>query len=396
MPAAVMLLAACTAGGSVEATPAPTAPAPVASGDPDPEPEPEPQVQAAVAVDADVRGNPARIEVGPVVVDGDLAVLRTAVTATGDESVSPNDLGFVFFDTGRLRSDNLRLIDTRELTVAPVVPNGDGRRVVEQASVARPGGEASVFHSAHAAPSGPTVAVLVPFAGLVEDVPVVAADDPAADGVPTVAQIVDAEGISGEGLVVGAAPLESYRVLEEGLVRTSEIGEAVSVAIDADVLFDFNSADLTAEADAALVTAAGEIVGAEGELLVVGHTDDQGQEQLNQQLSQARAASVADRLATLVDLSGLEVVQEGRGQREPAVEGTSEEARAANRRVELVVTRPPETVEREAAPRGEVPPARGPVGSATDGVLVERDGGTGVRVRVESVRLVDRVLVGTL
>lgn len=232
VPAAVMLLAACAAGGSVESTPAPTAPSPVASV----EPEPEPQVQAVV-VDADVRGNPARIEVGPVVVDGDLAVLRTAVTATGDESVSPNDLGFVFFDTGRLRPDNLRLVDTRELTVAPVVPNGDGRRVVEQASAAHPGGEASVFHSAHAAPSGPTVAVLVPFAGLVEDVPVVAADDPAADGVPTVAQIVDAEGISGEGLVVGAAPLESYRVLEEGLVRTSEIGEAVSVAIDADVLF---------------------------------------------------------------------------------------------------------------------------------------------------------------
>lgn len=389
----MLLAAACTADAAPEPSPTPTG---ESAPTPEPSVEPETEPQASVVVEADVRGRPASIEVGPVVVDGDLAVLRTAVTATGKEDVSPNDFGFVFFDTSRRRPDNLRLVDTRALTVAPVVPDEDGRRVVEGADLARAGEGPSVFHSAHAAPSGPTVAVLVPFAGLVEDVPVVQAGHPAADGVPTVAQIVAAEEISGEGLVVDAAPLESYRVLEEGLIRTQEIGEEVSVAIDADVLFDFGSADLTPQADAALQAAVQQIAGAEGVLRVVGHTDDQGPDDLNQRLSDERAASVAARLAALTDLGGLEVVQEGRGEREPVAEGTSEEARAANRRVELVVTRAPQPIERDAPATGEAPPAQGPVGTAEDGVRVERADGSTVGVAVESVRAVDRVLVGTL
>nr|WP_297429954.1 hypothetical protein [uncultured Actinotalea sp.] len=50
------------------------------------------------------------------------------------------------------------------------------------------------------------MSVLLPFAGLVEDVPVLPSDHPAAADVPTVAEIVSAEDISGEGLVVDAAP----------------------------------------------------------------------------------------------------------------------------------------------------------------------------------------------
>ncbi len=71
-------------------------------------------------------------------------------------------------------------------------------------------------------------------------------------------------------------------------------------------------------------------------LRIEGHTDDVGDEAMNQGLSERRAASVR---AWLVESGGvakdrLETV--GFGETRPAVEGTSAEAREQNRRVELV------------------------------------------------------------
>ncbi len=71
-------------------------------------------------------------------------------------------------------------------------------------------------------------------------------------------------------------------------------------------------------------------------LRVEGHTDDVGDDASNQELSERRAASVK---AWLVESGGvaaerLETV--GLGESKPAAEGTSPEARAQNRRVELV------------------------------------------------------------
>jgi len=70
-------------------------------------------------------------------------------------------------------------------------------------------------------------------------------------------------------------------------------------------------------------------------LEVQGHTDDQGDEAYNQELSQRRAATVV----TYLGLFGIEasrLTAAGYGESEPVASNTTEEGRAQNRRVELV------------------------------------------------------------
>ena len=69
----------------------------------------------------------------------------------------------------------------------------------------------------------------------------------------------------------------------------------------------------------------------------MGHTDDQGAAASNGSLSKARAEVVAGRLRPILG-SGFTVKTVGKGSAELAVEGTSEEVRAANRRVEIEFT----------------------------------------------------------
>ena len=69
-------------------------------------------------------------------------------------------------------------------------------------------------------------------------------------------------------------------------------------------------------------------------LTVHGHTDDIGSEQYNQDLSERRARAVRDYLLE-AGINGEVITTEGFGKSRPLVPGTSERARAKNRRVEL-------------------------------------------------------------
>jgi outer membrane protein OmpA-like peptidoglycan-associated protein len=67
---------------------------------------------------------------------------------------------------------------------------------------------------------------------------------------------------------------------------------------------------------------------------VIGHTDNKGSEEYNQQLSERRARATADYLSSQgVDASQIEV--EGRGELEPRADNGTAEGRAQNRRVEI-------------------------------------------------------------
>jgi len=69
-------------------------------------------------------------------------------------------------------------------------------------------------------------------------------------------------------------------------------------------------------------------------MTVQGHTDDIGTEQYNQDLSERRARAVRDYLVE-AGINPEVVTTEGLGKSQPLVPGTSERARAKNRRVEL-------------------------------------------------------------
>jgi outer membrane protein OmpA-like peptidoglycan-associated protein len=70
------------------------------------------------------------------------------------------------------------------------------------------------------------------------------------------------------------------------------------------------------------------------EVRIIGHTDSTGSDAINNPLSEQRAASARDYLASRgVDYR--RIVTAGRGSREPVADNTSEFGRAKNRRVEI-------------------------------------------------------------
>lgn len=107
-----------------------------------------------------------------------------------------------------------------------------------------------------------------------------------------------------------------------GMVTTIE-EETQEVSLPADVLFEFGSAQLSDEAEGVIESAAEKLnEEASGlEVTVEGHTDDVGSEQLNQELSEDRAAAVYEVIEGLLDDSiSLETI--GYGFSRPQVPNT--------------------------------------------------------------------------
>ena len=81
-------------------------------------------------------------------------------------------------------------------------------------------------------------------------------------------------------------------------------------------------------------------------LVIAGHTDSQGREVMNQQLSQDRAQAVLDALRKRrVLTASYEVI--GYGEEQPIAENDTEEGREANRRIEFKLRRPEPVEETE-------------------------------------------------
>ena len=73
----------------------------------------------------------------------------------------------------------------------------------------------------------------------------------------------------------------------------------------------------------------------EAKLFVVGHTDSQGSEKLNQELSEQRATRVANHLANEFNIDKSRIEQEGLGESKPIATNETPEGRAENRRVSV-------------------------------------------------------------
>ena len=91
-------------------------------------------------------------------------------------------------------------------------------------------------------------------------------------------------------------------------------------------------------------------------LEIGGHTDSQGREVMNQQLSQDRAQSVLDALRNRRVLTASYTVK-GYGEEQPIADNDTEEGREANRRIEFRLIRPEPTEETETTLESAEEPA---------------------------------------
>lgn len=127
-------------------------------------------------------------------------------------------------------------------------------------------------------------------------------------------------------------------------LRVHETPTEVRIELAADVLFEFDRADIQPKAAAALKEAAAFIrERARGPVRVEGHTDAKGANAYNQKLSERRAQAVAQWLGANEGLKNVRFVTRGFGARNPVApnsrpDGADDpEGRQRNRRVEIIV-----------------------------------------------------------
>ena len=156
-------------------------------------------------------------------------------------------------------------------------------------------------------------------------------------------------GAVGGGLAGGAvgAYMDSQKKdLEKNLAKEIQAGQArvdslpnhvVRITMTSATAFDTNSTTIKPGFDTTMDKLADVVVRyGKTTLTVVGHTDNVGSAQYNQQLSERRARSVAQYLESK-RVNPVRMALSGRGEEQPIASNSSEAGRQQNRRVEIYV-----------------------------------------------------------
>ena len=145
--------------------------------------------------------------------------------------------------------------------------------------------------------------------------------------------------------IIGAG-VGAYMDAQEAKLREELQGTGVSVAREGDNIRLIMPGNITFETDSyylrsdfyPVLNSVGQVLSkyADTTLRVSGHTDNTGSHQYNQTLSEKRARSVADYLATR-EVAGTRMLVEGRAFDDPIADNSSAAGREQNRRVELYI-----------------------------------------------------------
>lgn len=112
--------------------------------------------------------------------------------------------------------------------------------------------------------------------------------------------------------------------------------QAVKVTFDSGILFATNKADLSASAKNSLVKFAEVLKGNNDcDVAIIGHTDNTGNDGINQPLSVSRATSVRNYLSSCGVAASQFKSVEGQGSSNPVADNSTAEGRKQNRRVEV-------------------------------------------------------------
>ena len=254
-----------------------------------------------------------------------------------------------------------------------------------------------------------TVTVMVPMAGFTT-VSVLEADAAKKAGVDLNAASSELDQFPGAATELAApVAIERYTRALDDSTSTHTGGQDITVTLASDVTFASDSADLTPAADTQLQTVADQLnqYPDGGTLSIVGHTDDIQDDAYNQPLSEKRANAVKDRLQQLTTLDKWSPTTTGKGESEPRVKETTDEARAANRRVEITLTptggtTAPKSSTITATPGndgGKLPDPQGPVAKGSEGVALTAKGtdtSGEVTITLDHLTRTDGYLLGTV
>ena len=328
-------------------------------------------------------GATLKVTVGPAVVSNDVMVVPLAahLDKAGSGSLSSDgkkfDVHLAWDRNDRVSgAEGVRLVDLDAGTVqATFKASSESDGLTDK--------EPDVtLHALFKPVDASTINVLVPESGLFEGVPVVRDGKLSEDAKKALEDVYDTESSP------DPVALETFTASVDGASDTRVTGKSVTITLASDVLFDSDSADLSAQADTTLKKAADQLsTYPGGQVTIVGHTDDVADDAHNQDLSQRRAQAVSDRLGQLASMSAYSVSVSGKGESEPRVPNDSDGNRQLNRRVEITLvptqessTKSPTGTSKDAdkdsgKSGGDLPKAEGPVAKGSEGVTVKRGGG---------------------
>jgi outer membrane protein OmpA-like peptidoglycan-associated protein len=147
------------------------------------------------------------------------------------------------------------------------------------------------------------------------------------------------------GAIIGKRMDKQKQELETVLPDNTEVeiveeeGQppALKITFDSGILFATNSSTVSDASKSALRNFAANLEkNPDTDLKIVGHTDNTGQVDYNQTLSEKRAKSVYDYLIEQ-GVSSKRMVYEGKGIHQPVASNNTVEGRSKNRRVEILI-----------------------------------------------------------
>ena len=142
------------------------------------------------------------------------------------------------------------------------------------------------------------------------------------------------------GAIIGHQMDQRAKELQQNIkgARVERVGEGIIVTFESGLLFDFDSDVLRETARANLHELAVSFDKyPDTDLMIVGHTDAQGDDAYNQRLSERRAASAATYLRSQ-GVPAAHVKTAGRGEGEPVAGNDTDAGRQQNRRVEVAIS----------------------------------------------------------
>lgn len=149
--------------------------------------------------------------------------------------------------------------------------------------------------------------------------------------------VIGAAGGAAIGNVLDKQAADLQKSLGNDRVTITNTGDRLIVTLPQDILFASDSATLSGGLQSDLVAVANNLQSYPNSTVqVIGHTDSTGEAGYNQRLSVDRANAVTSVLSGAgVPMTRLQAI--GRGEDQPVASNLTEEGKAQNRRVEIVI-----------------------------------------------------------